>query len=235
MAYKYPVIRKVLYPQEGVVADIFTDNGGGIQRGKVANTNGARGVEARLGIEYDGTLIGILGSRRSGHGQHRNHNAALLAEFEDEGLDFDALATGKDVAHRYRADIRHRHGVVKGLQFSVQVDNQVTILQTVLADDCAILCRASVKAKDILGADIVFHNDPLGCILHFGKGILIQGTSEANDRPINGLNHQLFGHGLSRFIQEHDRAPLAHIFERPADFKNQLTCCGIILLSLQLS
>ena len=109
-----PLVGKVLDPQEGVVADVFAHNRRGIQRGKIANTNGARDIESRLRVQHNGALIGIIRTRR-GNREHGNQNVTLTTRLEHQRLDLNPLATGKDVGDRDGADIRHGHRIVECL------------------------------------------------------------------------------------------------------------------------
>ena len=121
-----PLVGKVLDPQEGVVADVFAHNRGGIQRGKIADANGAR-VKPRLRVQHNGALIGIIRTRR-GNREHGNQNVTLATRLEHQGLDLNPLATGKDIGDRDGADIRHGHRIVECLQFLVEFNDQIAIL-----------------------------------------------------------------------------------------------------------
>ena len=108
------------------MADVFAHNGGRIQRGKIADANGAR-VKSRLRVQHNGALIGIIRTR-CGNREHRNQNVTLAARFEHEGLNLNPLAAGKDVGDGDGTDIRHGHRIIERLQFLVEFNDQIAIL-----------------------------------------------------------------------------------------------------------
>ena len=154
----------VFRPDERVMGDVFTDDGAGVQRGKVCHSDGRGVIESWIGCEHNGSFVGVFlaavfcfGSacafhRRPRRGRkHLDALAALVTFFEDQGLDFDALAPSEDVADGNGAGIRHRHGVVEDIEFLVELDDQITILNTVGGDLGPISGRAALEAKDVLG------------------------------------------------------------------------------------
>ena len=188
MCDKFSLVRKVLYPQKGVVTDVLADNGGRIQRRKVAYTNRAGRIEPRLWVQDNRTLIGIIaalcGCRKNG-----NENVAFAAALEHKGFDFNTLAARKDITDGNGTNVSHRHRIVECLQFSIQVNDKIAILQTVFPYDGTVFRRTSVKTKDILRTNVVLYHDPFGRILHFDKRILVKVTCNQKNISVNCINH----------------------------------------------
>ena len=109
------------------MADVFAHNRGRIQRGKIADADGARDIKPRLRIQHNGPLIGIIRTRR-GNREDGNQNVTFAARLEHQGLNLNPLATGKDVGDGDGADIRHGHCIVERLQFLVEFNDQIAIL-----------------------------------------------------------------------------------------------------------
>ena len=103
------------------MADVFAHNRGGIQRGKIADANGAR-VKPRLRIQHNGALIGIIRTR-CGNREHGNQNVTFAARLEHERLDLNPLSAGEDVGDGDGTDVRHGHRIVERLQFLVKFND----------------------------------------------------------------------------------------------------------------
>ena len=143
------------------MANVLALHGGRIERGEVRDANGVFVVEPWNRIQHNRTLVGVFDAFAIGRRQHGDERFSLTAGLEHERFGLDALASREDVADGNTADIRHRHAVVKDLAIPVQFENQVAVLQAVLADNGTIGCSALVQTEDVGGTHIVLHNDPL--------------------------------------------------------------------------
>ena len=117
----FAIRRKVLHPDQRIVTNVLAYNRGGIKRGKIADTDGRRRIEAWFGVQHNRALIGVLSASVARDRQDRDDNIFFTTELEDKGFNLDALATNEDVTNRHGTDIRHGHGVIERLQLLIQV------------------------------------------------------------------------------------------------------------------
>ena len=206
-------IREVLDPEQRIVTDVFAHNGRRIQRGKVTDADRTRRVESRHGVQHNGTLIRILLCIRQRNGKNGNDNVSLTTVLEHEGFDFDALTTGKDVRNRHGTDVGHGHGIVKGLEFLIQINDQITILQAVCPHSRAVFRRPTMEPKDVLGTDVVFDDDPFCRRAHLFQDFIFPDSANHQGTPVHPFDHQLGRNGLSRVIEKRNGAPFFHVLD----------------------
>ena len=239
-AHQSPIQPIVLAPDERVVANVFALNRRRIQGGEIRHADGGLGIEAGHRVEHNGALVGIVlfGGLARRARQNGNERVALSARPEQEALGLDALPPRKDVADGDTADVRHRHAVVEDLQLLVELEDEVAVLETVLADEGPVRRRAPMKAENVGRADVVLDNDPLG-----GKGELglVQHLSvfapdfaDRHPGPLHRPNHHLVRHGFARLVQEAEGPAGPQVLDGPAErqHKTPIPCCSLFV-SLQ--
>ena len=90
-----------------------------------------------------------------------------------------------------------------------------------------------MKAENVLRAHVVFHDHPLGRILHFIQRLLLQEKNAGQNASLDGVNDEFGRYGFSRFIQEGDGATCTNLLKGPADVKGQRGGARIIMVRFQ--
>ena len=90
-----------------------------------------------------------------------------------------------------------------------------------------------MKTENVLRAHVVFHDHPLGRILHFIQRLLLQGKNTGQDASLDRVNNKFGGHRFSRFIQERNGATHTNVLKGPADMKGESGGAWIIMVRFQ--